>query len=94
MLRLVHPAPVGQAPARRRRGRRSPALSLSVEETRHLRAAIRNLARAFGTRACLADAIGVPPHTIDQALYRNSKHPSAALALRIAKRAACPSRPS
>jgi len=87
MLRLVHPAPEGQAPARRRKGIRSAALILSTEETRHLRVAIRNAARAYGTLACLADAIGVPVHTIEQALYRKGKGPSGVLAIRVARAA-------
>jgi hypothetical protein len=58
MLRIVHPAPAGQAP-RVRRGRRAAALSLSADECRHLAASLHNLRRAFGGWACLADAMGV-----------------------------------
>ncbi len=60
-LRLVHPAPGGQGtdPPRRRKGSHSPALMLTAEERQHLRTFLRNLARAFGSWPCLADAMGV-----------------------------------
>jgi hypothetical protein len=61
-LRLV-PAP-GEAPAtptRRRKGNPSPALSLTEEESKHLKAAIRNIARTFGGLSALARALGVTP---------------------------------
>ncbi len=63
MLMLVHPAPAGQGtdpPARGRR-RAAPALSLTPEEVRHLRASARNIARTFGSIAALARALGVAP---------------------------------
>lgn len=85
MLRLVHPAPVGQAPARRRKGLRSPQLALSAEEKRHLRIALHNLRRAFGTWACLADAIGVRENTLVSAARERAPLGSAALALRAAQ---------
>lgn len=58
MLRLVHPAPPTQPP---RTGKRhhSSKLLLTAEESRHLAAALQNLRRAFGTWACLADAMGL-----------------------------------
>lgn len=80
MLRLV-PPPGAQGqdpPARRRRGP-SPALSLTIDESRHLRAAIVNAARAYGSHPCLAAAMGIPVST----LYNRKRH-SAALALRLA----------
>jgi|HubBroStandDraft_6_1064221.scaffolds.fasta_scaffold872250_2 hypothetical protein len=83
MLRLVHPAPSGQDPPKRRKGSRSPALSLTADEARHLRAAIVNLARAYGSRGCLAAVLGVAPDV----LTRQKRHPSAALALAVAKAA-------
>lgn len=62
MLRLVHPAPEGQgtvSPTRRKRVN-APALSLTAEETRHLRAALRNAVRAFGGFPALAQALSLP----------------------------------
>lgn len=84
MLRIVHPAPEGQPtdpPARRRRGP-SPALSLTPDESRSLRACIRNTGRAFGSLGCLAAAIGVPKGTLARA-----KRHGAALALLVARAA-------
>lgn len=79
MLRIVHPAREGQptdpSAARRRRGP-SPALSLTSDESRALRATIRNAGRAYGSIACFADAMRVPVKT----LYKLSRH-GAALAL-------------
>ena len=84
MLRLVHPAPEGQGP-RTRKGRKSAALLLSREESIHLRAALRNLARAFGTWDCLADALGFSTPTLHNAASSRSPKASPALALRVAK---------
>lgn len=58
-LRLVHPQ--GQAPAKSRRGR-GPAASLSLtpDERRFLRVAIKNTARAYGGMAVLATVTGLP----------------------------------
>jgi hypothetical protein len=84
MLRLVHPAPEGQgrgAPARRRRS----ALSLTQDERRHLAAALQNLRRAFGTWACLADAMGVDEQRVKKAGTHHKPSGSPALALRTAK---------
>lgn len=81
MLMLVHPAREGQGtdpPAHRRRGP-SPVLSLTIEESRHLRVAIVNTARSYGSHPCLAAAMGVPVST----LYNRKRH-GAALALRLA----------
>jgi hypothetical protein len=85
MLRIVHPAPVGQGTAtpKRRRGQ-SPCLSLTVEETRHFRVSLRNVARAYGGFPVLAQVVGVPVETLYKALRRR---PSGALALRVAKAA-------
>jgi len=84
MLRLVHPPPGGNGtdpPAPRRKGTRAPSLMLTPEEARHLRAAIRNIARAYGSLACLAAVIGVRP----EVLAHKRRHPSAALALAVAR---------
>jgi hypothetical protein len=86
MLRLVHPAPAGQGtdpPGARRRRRHAAALSLSAEEIQHLRATIRNTARAYGSLGCLAAVIGVPAST----LTPRRKRPSPGLALAVARAA-------
>lgn len=65
MLRLVHPAPAtDQEPPTRRRGSWSPALSLTDAEARHLRAALRNIARSYGGLAALARALNVSPDSL------------------------------
>ena len=87
MLRLVHPAPEGQGP-RTRRGRHSTALFLTPDERRHLAAALHNLRRAFGTWACLADAMGVREELIKKAgSTHRSNTGSPALALVVARTA-------
>lgn len=86
MLRLVHPARKGQEggdPPKRRRGP-SPALFLTDEEWRHLRASLRNLRTAFGSWSCLADVMGVAKGSLIQAAQKPHR-PSAALALRAAQ---------
>lgn len=87
MLRLVHPAPSGQGidPPKRRRGP-SPVLSLTAEEAQHFRAALRNAARAYGSWACLASAIGVPVASLTQAIGKR-RRPSGVLVIRAAKAA-------
>jgi len=84
MLRLVHPPPGGNgspAPARRK-GRPSPALSLTPDEARAVRAAAHNIARShFGTLRKLAAALGVLPNT----LTRKDKRPSPGLAVALAR---------
>ena len=87
MLRLVHPAPAGQG-LRARKGRKSPALSLTADEKRHLAAALHNLRRAFGTWACLADAIGVREGLLTKAgAAHGPRGGSPALALLVARTA-------
>lgn len=87
MLRLVDPPPGGNGtdPPARRRGR-SPALSFTPDEARHLRAAIRNTARAYGSTECLAAALEVPVKTLYQALAPK-RRASGLLAIRIARAA-------
>jgi hypothetical protein len=90
MLMLVHPAPAGQGidPPGRRKGRHSSALNLSPTERRHLAAALHNLRRAFGTWACLADAMGVREDLLIKAASPQSPRPgSPALALLVARAA-------
>lgn len=87
MLRLVHPAPSGQGidPPKRRPGSRSAALILTPEEVQHVRTAIRNLARAYGTWGCLALVMGIPEHSLQQAVNRRNGRPSAAMVLLAAR---------
>ena len=83
MLRLVHPPPPagqGTDPPKRRRYTRAPSLFLSLEEARHLRASIRNIARAYGALSCLAEVMGV-----HQSVLTSKARPSAALALAVAR---------
>lgn len=88
MLRLVHPAPAGQGPTTSKpRGGRSPALILTDEEVQHVRAALRNLARAYGTPGCLAMVMGIPVKTLYQVVCPKGRRPSAAMVV-LAARAA------
>ena len=84
-LRLVHPAPEVQTP-RPPKGRRSATMSLSAEEAQHFRAALRNIARAYGGHAVLAAVVGVRVQSLHQAL-KKGRLPSAILALRVAQAA-------
>lgn len=89
MLRLAHPAPAGQGtdPPKRRRGSRAPALALTPDEVRHLRAAIVATARAYGGFPVLAHVTGIPV----QALYKaKRRRPCGVLAIRVAKAAGTP----
>ena len=85
MLRLVHPAPEGQGtdPPKRRRGP-APALSITPEERRHLRTAVKNTARAYGGMAVLVTATGLPLNTLRSIAYGQGTG-SVALARVIAK---------
>ncbi len=86
MLILVHPAPKGQdPPAARRKGRHAPALSLTPDEVRHLRATLRGLARTFGSWAKLAKAMGVNLGTLTDAATAPRYRPSGTLAIRAAR---------
>lgn len=84
MLRLVHPPPGGNGtdPPTRRKGAHAPALSLSTDEARHLRATIRNVARAYGSLECLAAVIGVRATSLT-----HKRPPSPGLALAVARAA-------
>jgi hypothetical protein len=78
LLRLVGQGQ-GTDPPARRKGRPSPALSLTTDEARHLRASIRNVARTrFGTLTKLAAAIGVSPNVLTR---KCRPHPGLAVAL-------------
>ena len=85
MLRLVHPAPAGQATSAPKGRRFSPCFSLTPDERRHLRTALHNLRRAFGTWDCLADAMGVKINAISRASREKNPMGSPALALRAAR---------
>jgi hypothetical protein len=88
MLRLVHPAREGQDPlARPPKGRCPAVLRLTPEEGRHVRAALVNVARAYGGVAVLASVIGVPPQTLWRLTGPKGQPPSAILAIRLAKAA-------
>ena len=85
MLRLVHPPREGQGPVTSKR-RKSHALRLTPDEVRHLAASLQNLRRAFGTWACLAEAMGIRESLLSAAgSPRKGKGGSPALALRAAK---------
>jgi hypothetical protein len=78
-LHVVRPDTPGQDPPRRRRGIPAASLSLTAEEVRHLRASIRNIARArYGSLAKLARALGVVP-----GILTRRKAPSPALAVAV-----------
>ena len=85
MLRLIHPQQGGQS-TRPSKGRRSAALHLTPEEAQHLRAAIRNVARAYGGMDVLAAVVGAPVTTFRKALSRR-RRPSGILAIRVAQAA-------
>src|SRR5262245_48853580 len=88
MLRIVHPGPVGQGTdPPKRRHRPSPSLSLTAAEERHLRVTIKNTARALGGIDVLASMTGLSCSTLEHVAYRKSRHPSAALALLVARAA-------
>ncbi len=87
MIRLVHPAPVGQDPPKRRKGHHAPALSLTDEEARRVRVALKNLRRSFGSWACLATAMGVPEDTLTSVAYERKHRPTGTFAVRLAKAA-------
>lgn len=88
MLRLVHPPPKGQGSGPTRARRTSAALLLTPTERQHLGAALQNLRRAFGTWACLADAMGVPVVTLKS--HGGGKRAGVGLALRTARVAGVP----
>jgi hypothetical protein len=74
LLRLVGQGQ-GTDPPKRRKGHPSPALSLTTEEARAVRASARNIARQhFGTLTKLASALGVDPRILTR-----RKHPSPGL---------------
>lgn len=85
MLRLVHPAKQGQG-TRTPKGRLSPALYPTPEERQRIRAAIRNLARAYGGLDVLAAVTGVARKTLVGA----GQQTSYAVAVLVARAAGVP----
>ena len=83
-LHLIKPSPGGQS-TRPPKGRKAPALSLTNEELRHLRAATRNAVRAFGSSGALAAAIGMTAPAIHRITGEKGRRPCAGIALRIAQ---------
>jgi hypothetical protein len=91
MLRLVHPAPKGQEKRtstvpKMGLGRKCAALVPTIEEQKHIRAAIRNLAYAFGGFDVLSEVTGVPLGTLRHA----NQSASFALAVIVARAARIP----
>lgn len=78
-LRLVHPTP---PPKPKTKERRREVRVFSPEEQGRLRAALKGAARAFGSRACLADVLRVSLDTV-KAAGRHGVSP--ALAVRLSK---------
>jgi hypothetical protein len=81
MLRLAHPAPSGQGtePPARRKHHPSPCLFLTDDETRHLRASIRNIARTrYGSLVKLARALDINPSILTR---KQAPSPGLAVAL-------------
>ena len=65
----------------RRRGHPPPCLFLTPDEAQHLRASIRNIARArYGTLRKLAAAMGIKPSSLTR-----KQRPSAGLAVAVAR---------
>lgn len=88
MLRLIKPPQQGQGtdPPRRRKGSKPAALCLTADECRHVRAALRNAARAYGGNDVLATVLGVPRGTIHGFCKANRTIPGT-FAIRLAKAA-------
>lgn len=63
MLRLVHPAPAGKVPARKKY-QRSPTLVPTPEEQQRINAALRNAAHAYGGRDVLAEVMGLSKQSL------------------------------
>ena len=85
MLRLVHPPPEGGQATRS--PRRLSHNSLTPDERRHLRQALKNLRLRFGTWSCLAEVMGVPEGSLVNAASSKRGLGSPGLALRAARAA-------
>jgi hypothetical protein len=88
MLRLAHPAREGQGtdPPTRRKGRKPASLSLTRDEVRRVRIALRNTARAYGGFDVLAQVMGVTTRNLYRANSPTS-NPSGTFAIRLARAA-------
>jgi hypothetical protein len=84
-LRLVRPPGEGQAfrPPRRRKD----VLSLTPDERRNLRQALKNLRLRFGSWSCLAEVMDVPVQSLTAASSSRPGFGSYGLALRAARAA-------
>lgn len=83
MLRLVHPAPQGQeirAPKRPLFRR-----TLTAEESKHVRAAMKNLCRFYGGWAPIAELTGFAKNTLKHSAHNPRERISAGMALAIAE---------
>lgn len=85
MLRLVKTSTKDQGGGPPRR-RRSSGLSLTPDEARHLRVALRNIRWAYGSWACVSEVMGVEMETLTKFVSRKS-HGSPGIALRAAQAA-------
>lgn len=84
MLRLVKPPTGGQGTRPPGGRRRKTVQSLTAEESRHLRAALKNLRWAYGSWSCLAEVMDVSVDCLSSVAY--GKCPgSPGLALRAAQ---------
>lgn len=88
MLKLVHPAdPQGQEKRTRKRYTpRNGAFYPTPQESARIRAAIRNLIRAYGSRSCLAAVLGVRPVLLTEVVCRKTPG-SYGLAIMLARAA-------
>ena len=85
MLRLVHPAPAGQALDAPRKKKRHQIPPLTPEESGRLRSAVRNLYKLFGSSwSCLAAVLDVSSAGLES-IARARNRGSAAVALRVAR---------
>jgi len=87
MLRIVHPAPQGQPTRPPHRPR--TIHSLAPAERRALQVALRNLRRAYGTWACLAEVMNLPKGSVCKVANGQEKG-SPGMALRAARAAGMP----
>jgi len=85
MLRLVHPAPQGKG-TRPPKGSRAPSLSPTPEERKRIKAAVRNIARAYGGYAVLVAVTELNRKTLE----KSDRSASFALAIVVARAAGIP----
>lgn len=85
MLRLVHPSKEGQEKRARKVHDRS-RFNATPEEQKRIRAAIQNIARAFGGKDVLASIMGIS----EKSLYGRKRDRSYSFALLLARAAGIP----